>query len=300
MIVTDNISRYYAVNIETGNLLWSKYNNAPFISDVKIKNDKFFVVDSNNVLSCISIKDGSLIWKHKSESSTIKSIKKISIALSENKVIFNNSVGDVNALDIKNGNLVWVTPTANRKNSSKTFLLKLSDLVINNGSVLFSNNNNEFYSINLKTGLNNWKQKINSELRPVIVNDLIFTVTIEGYLVVIDSDSGNIIRITDLFESFNEDSKMRFLTDKKMNPLYIFDKKIKNNETKRLKFKPTGFVVGKDSIYLSTDHGRLFIIDVMTGNTQSILKIDNTRLSRPIALNDNLYITKNNSIIKLN
>ena len=300
LIITDSISKYYAVNIETGDLIWSKYNNAPFISDIKTKGDKFFVVDSNNVLSCFSIYDGTLIWSHKSENSTIKSIKKISIALNKDRIIFNNSVGDVNALDINNGNLIWLTPTADRQSSSKPFLLKLSDLVINNGSVLFSNNNNEFYSINIQTGFNNWKQKINSELRPIVVNNLIFTVTIEGYLVVIDSKSGNIIRITDLFESFNKDSKIRFFTDKKMNPLYIFDKEIHSDKTNRPKFKPTGFIVGKDNIYLSTDHGRLFIVDVVSGNTQSILKIDNTKISRPIVLNNNLFITKNNSIIKLN
>ena len=37
LIVTDSISKYYALNIETGEILWTKYNNAPFISDIKIK-----------------------------------------------------------------------------------------------------------------------------------------------------------------------------------------------------------------------------------------------------------------------
>ena len=100
LIVTDSISKYYALNIETGEILWTKYNNAPFISDIKIKDSKFYVVDSNNVLSCISIIDGSLIWQYKSENNIIKSIKKISIVIDKEIVIFNNSVGDVNALNL--------------------------------------------------------------------------------------------------------------------------------------------------------------------------------------------------------
>ena len=66
LIVVDNISKYYALNIQTGELLWTNYNNAPFISDIKIKDNNFFVVDSNNVLKCISLKDCTLIWEYKS------------------------------------------------------------------------------------------------------------------------------------------------------------------------------------------------------------------------------------------
>ena len=42
------------------------------------------------------------------------------------------------------------------------------------------------------------------------------------------------------------------------------------------------------------------IIDIFTGKTKSILKIDNDKISRPFVLKKNLYIIKENSIIKLN
>ena len=191
LVVTDNISKYYALNIDTGELLWSKYNNAPFISDVKILNDKFFAIDSNNIIKCFSIKDGSLLWKYKTESRIIKSSKKLSIAIKDNILIFNNSIGDINALDANTGNLIWLTPTVNSQDLIQSFLLKSSDLVINNDSVLFSNNSNQFFSIELKTGVINWKQKINSDLRPTIINDLIFTISLEGFLIVIPSNTSS-------------------------------------------------------------------------------------------------------------
>ena len=42
------------------------------------------------------------------------------------------------------------------------------------------------------------------------------------------------------------------------------------------------------------------IIDVITGRTKSMLKIDNDKISRPFVLDQNLYIIKENSIIRLN
>ena len=68
---------------------------------------------------------------------------------------------------------------------------------------------------------------------------------------------------------------------------------------KRNKIKPVGFIIGVNNIYLTTENGRLLVIDIKTGKTNSILKIDSDKISRPFALNKNLFVVKNNAIIKL-
>ena len=67
------------MDINTGELLWSKNNSAHFNSQVKVYKDKFFAIDTKNVLRCYSIKDGSEIWKIKTERALIKSTKKLSL-----------------------------------------------------------------------------------------------------------------------------------------------------------------------------------------------------------------------------
>ena len=64
--------------------------------------------------------------------------------------------------------------------------------------------------------------------------------------------------------------------------------------------KPVGFILGSKNIYLTTDNGKLLIIDIRTGKTNSIIKIDNNKISRPFILNKNLFVIKDNSIMKLN
>ena len=71
-------------------------------------------------------------------------------------------------------------------------------------------------------------------------------------------------------------------------------------ENKRSKIKPVGFIVGTKNIYLTTDNGLLILIDISSGRSSSILKVDNEKISRPFILNKNLFIIKDNSIIKLN
>ncbi len=274
LVVVDSISKFYAMDINTGELLWSKNNSAHFNSQVKVYKDKFFAIDSKNVLRCYSIKDGSEIWKIKTERSLIKSTKKLSLLIVDNIVYFNNSIGDITAVDIDNGELLWLTPTQSSEVYGQSFFIKSSNLVANNNSIFLSNNENGFFSLDIKTGILNWKQNINSTLTPTLVDNLIFTITMEGFLVVIDRRQGNIIRITDIFKQFKK--------------------------KKRSKIKPVGFILGSENIYLTTSHGRLMIIDVTLGRTISMLKIDNDKISRPFVLNQNLYIIKENSIIRLN
>jgi len=274
LVVVDSISKYYAMSIKTGELLWSKNHSAHFNSQVKVYRDKFFAIDSQNVLRCYSIKDGTELWKIETEKLLIKSVKKLSLLIIDNKVYFNNSIGDITAVDIESGDLLWLTPTQSSEIYGQSFFIKSSNLVANNNSIFLSNNNNDFFSLDVKTGILNWKHKINSTLTPTLVDNLIFTITMEGFLVVIDSRQGNIIRITDIFRQFKK--------------------------KKRSKIKPVGFILGSENIYLTTDHGRLMIIDVTLGRTISILKIDNDKISRPFVLNQNLYIIKENSIIRLN
>ena len=274
LIVIDNVAKYYAINIDTGELLWTKTNIVPFNSNIKIKNDNFYVVDYKNVLRSISIQTGSEIWSLKTDESLTKSNTEISIALDKKNIYFNNSIGDITAVDIKSGQLVWQLPTQNNNFSLKAFQLSNSELVINDGTIFFSNNKNECYSIDAATGLINWKNEISSDLKPVIIGKFLITISEKGYLYVVDKKTGNIIRINDLFINY---------------------KKIKRDQ-----IKPTGFLVSMNKIYLTNDDGKLIIINGNDGSILETIKISGGRISKPFINEDKLFLINNGSIIKFN
>ena len=111
LIIADNIAKLYAVDINTGELLWTNKNNSPFNSQVKVYKDKIYVIDFENTLRAYSINDGKEIWNRKTQNSLIRSQKKLSLIILDEKIYFNNSLGDISAIDINNGNLIWQTPT---------------------------------------------------------------------------------------------------------------------------------------------------------------------------------------------
>ena len=274
LIVTDNLARYYAINVDTGKTIWSKSNIAPFNSQVKIFKDKFFAIDFENVLRCFSIKDGNEIWNFKTEKSFLKSQQKLSFIINNNKIVFINTLGDLTSVDIETGNLVWQTPTQSSTIIENYFSLKNSDLISANNLIFFSNNQNEFFAVDENNGGINWIQNLNSNLRPTFVDGLVFTVTLEGYLVAIDSRNGNIVRMT--------------------NVLSII------NNYKKKNIKPEGFIISNDKIFLSLNNGRLVVIETLTGKPTDVVKIDSQKISRPYILNNEMFIVRDNAIIKLN
>ena len=200
--------------------------------------------------------------------------KKQSLILKDEKAYFSNSIGDVTAVNISNGKIIWQTPTQSNVLFGSTFFLKLSDIVSDNDSIFVSNNNNQFFSIDLLTGAINWKQDLNSELRPALIGDYLVTISDKGLLIILNKETGQIIRINDLFKNIKEKRKKNY--------------------------QPTGFLVGKFNIYLSTINGRILVINFKEGKIEKMLKLDNNKLQRPIYFNKSLYIAKDNSIIRLN
>ena len=274
LLVTDSIAKYYSININSGELNWSKNNTYPFNSDIKKHKDKFFVIEYKNTLRCYEIKNGNECWNLKTEDSFTISNSKLSLIIVDDLVVFSNSIGDITAADIETGIIIWQLPTQSSSIINETYNFKISKLVSDGSSIYFSNNKNEFYSIDLKNGIINWKNEISSNITPVITGNLIFTVSEDGYLLAIEKNKGNIIRVTDLLKNY----------------------KLK----KRKDIKPVGFAIDDTTLYLTNSDGKMILADLSIGNIKTIEKVSGDFVSRPFIFNQNLFVIRNGSIVQYN
>ena len=274
LIIADNIGKYYLLNIDNGELIWMKNNVYPFNSEIRKFEDKFFIVDYKNILRCFYIKNGSECWNFATEDSLTISTNKYSIITYKDIVVFNNSIGDITAINTLSGLIQWQLPTQSNKIVNESYNFKNSKLVKDKETIFFSNNKNQFYSINIKTGIPKWVNNINSHLTPILVGEYIFTVSDDGYLYTIQKNQGNIIRINDVYKFYKE--------------------------KKRNKTKPVGIIVGQDKLYLSNSDGNILIIDLESGKILRIEKISRNQISKPFIYNESLFLIKNGSIIKYN
>ena len=128
------------------------------------------------------MKNGEEIWNFQTETALIRSQKRLSMVIVEDVIYFNNSLGDISAVRINDGELLWQLPTQSDVLYESAFSLETSDIITDNNDLFFSNNKNQFFSIDIKSGSFNWENSINSNLRPTVVENFIISVSLEGYL----------------------------------------------------------------------------------------------------------------------
>jgi len=175
---------------------------------------------------------------------------------------------------LKLGLITWQLPTQSTSIKNETFNFKISKLVSDGNSIFFSNNKNEFYSIDLKTGNTNWINEINSNIKPILIENLIITISNEGFLYLFDKNKGNIVRVTDLYKNYK-------------------DKKRKN-------INPIGFVIGNKNLFLTNSDGKMIVARIKDGKIIKIEKVSGGLVSEPFIFNNNLYVVRNGSIVQYN
>jgi len=231
------------------------------------------LINQDNRLLSLSTKDGSIIWDIRSTSSFIKSQNFLSLALSkQGDVIAITSSGDLLKVNSINGNIDWSLNTLGTVLAATDFF-KSSDIVIINESIIFSTQSSIF-SYNLNNGSTNWERDISSIGTPIVNEGNIFFVTENGYFVIINKDTGEIISSTNI---------LKILKKKKQFT------------------KIAGFIMGSGKIYSVTSNGYLIVSSAISGKVENFIKVGDPITSVPVINNGKLFIyTENSRILGFN
>ena len=272
--VADNIGFIYALSFNTGKLLWIKNHGVPLKSNIKIFNDRIYLINQDNRIICLKASDGSKIWDIRSVSSFIKSQGFLSVAISKKgNVLSINSSGDLFKVNGENGSIYWSTNISGSLYEHGTDFFKSTDIVIVNEDIIFSAGSS-ILSHKINSGRQNWQKEINSASAPIVLGSQIFFVSDNGYFIIMEKDTGEIISSTNI---------LKILKNKKQ------------------KTKIVGFIMGSGKIYSVTLNGYLIVSSANSGKVESFKKIGDPIISNPIINNGSLFIlTEDSRIIGFN
>ena len=270
IFVSDNIGFIYALHFETGEIIWLKNIEVPLKSNIKVSDDKIYLINQENRILCLDVKTGIKIWDYRSVASFIKLPNLLSTAIANNDVLVAlTSSGDLLKLNAKNGRVYWVVSAIASNYAHDDDFFSSSEIVLDQNSVIFSAGS-KFYSFNLSNGYLNWEINVSSNNTPIIDGENIFIVTENGFFVNIEKSSGKIIWIVNI---------LKILKERKQNT------------------KVTGIVMGSGKIYATTENGYLISSSASTGEVISSKKIGDNIITNPIISNGSLYILTENSRI---
>ena len=272
--VADNIGFVYSLNLKTGKVIWLKSLGIPIKSNIKIFENKIFLINQDNKIFCLDSENGNKIWDVRTLSSFIKSQNFLGMAISKNGILFAlTSSGELIKINASNGGVYWSLNTAGSMHANEADFFKSSDVVISGDEIILSTLSSTI-SLNSKDGYFNWEKEIASTNNPIIDGRNIFLVTDNGYFINLDKKTGKTIWSVNL---------------------------LKNLKNRKQKTKVTGFILGSGKIYATTLNGFLIVCSATTGKIELSKKVGDKIIASPIIANNSLFIlTEKSKILGFN
>ena len=274
--IADNIGYVYAYNYKANNIIWAKNYKIPFSSNLKIFKNKLVVSNHNNNLYILDKNTGNLLKLIPTEETSIKNQFINNLSINENgKLFFLNSFGTLYSIDLNNLVINWF----NNINQSLDFLpsnLFFGSKIVNSDREVIISSNSKTYLIDTETGSILKRFNFSTALKPIIINDIIFFITKNNFLIALNLTTKQIIYSYDLAQI--EDISTKFLKKDIYKDIMILDNKI--------------FVFLKNSRILEFS---------IKGEFLELSKLPSKIYSSPISIeNSILYLNYQNKLIILN
>ena len=198
----DNLGYLYSLNYKTGKLLWAKYYNIPFSSNLKIYKNKIAVSNQNNNLKIFNKNTGELVQLIPTEETTVKTEFKNSLSMNNyNSLFFLNSFGSLYSINFDTMKVNWFN------NFNQSFQLSSTNLffgnqILNNDEVIILSSNNKTYLIDQKNGSVIKSFNFSTKIKPIIIENYIFLLTENDFLIALDITEKKIIYSHDISNYF--------------------------------------------------------------------------------------------------
>ena len=256
-----------ALDAATGNRLWRVNLGVPLRGAPAVADDQLFVISQDNQLFSLSLQDGSTQWDMAATVETSGLFGAAAPAVSQGTVVAGFSSGELLALRVENGRVVWQDALA--RTGISTSVATLSDIdaspVIDHGQVFAIGKGGRMAALELNTGQRMWEVNIAGTATPAVAGDWVFVVTDEAKVVCLARNSGKVRWIAEL-------------------PAF------KDKKDKKGLISWSGPVVTSGRLVLVNSRGNMLELSVADGSTQKTTKLSAGTYLPPVVANKTLYI----------
>ena len=271
--VSDNLGYVYALDYKNNKILWAKDYKIPFRSNLKISNNKLIVSNLNNILYFLNKKNGDTLKLIPTEETVIKNQFINNLSLNDKSLFFLNTYGSLYSIDTKTMKINWFFNLNQSIDMNASNLFSGSVIVNNKKDKIVVSSNQYTYIIDLKSGSIIYKKNFIPIIKPIIVNEYLFTLTNNNLLICMNLSNGNILY------SYNVNEKISQFLDIKRKKVLYKDFMIANNQI--IIFLKNSYVVKFN----------------LNGNIDEVNKLPTKINSNPIIIDNSiLYLDSKNKI----
>tara|TARA_Y100000389_G_C17468006_1_gene527488 strand:+ start:2686 stop:3945 length:1260 start_codon:yes stop_codon:yes gene_type:complete len=204
----------YLIEPNKNEVIWkSESQNIPLrtkgSSMPSIVSNSVFIARDNGSIASYNVIDGTLQWftilSSRAGRNDLESQRdaEMNIVFDDNKLFYGHFQGELNALDIGTGDIIWSSPFS-----------FINDILIDNNSIIGSTSNNFLISLDQASGFLNWRNQFSDKIitQPFIIGNTVMVFTTDGTLMAYRRDDG-----TKLYEKefgFDLHPQTKFITNK--------------------------------------------------------------------------------------
>jgi len=243
---------------------------------LKLSKNILFASNQNNDLYFFDKKNGNLLKSIPTEQTIVKNNFINNLSLNDNSLFFLNTYGSLYSVDIDSMKLKWFLNINQSLDINPSNLFSGNQITVSNNKLVVSSN--EFtYIIETDSGAVLHKKNFSSKLQPTILNNYLFIVSNNNFLIIQNLNDGNIIysqNINQLADQFLE------------------------TKNKKINFKKLMIINGKIFIFLTNSH---FIKINLNGSVIDVTKLPSRLESKPIIIDNSLlYLNDSKKLVVIN
>lgn len=307
LFTADHSGKVVAFDLEDGEKQWSVELDLPVSGGVGYGAEKLVLGTIEGQIYALNAGDGSVLW-----SSTVSSEVVSSPSASEDIVVAHSIDNRLYAFDANTGEELWQhdagAPILSVRGNSSS--------MIRNNRVIAAFDNGKLVVFNAKNGALLWETRLalpkgRTELermidvdgQPIIVGDIIYSVSYQGRIGAFTRGTGKSLWFQDSSSHFSpaySENKL-FVTEAKNNLVRGFKasngQELWNND--QLQYRGlTGPAVFADSLVVADADGFLHLLDMNTGVFIGRVNIRGNGISAPLlVVGDTLIVQANNGLV---
>ena len=279
LYVTSGYRLITALEAATGKTVWEKQIDTQLHSAPTVDDKYVYATDVDNQIFAFKREDGDMDWTYQAIAEPARILKTSSPIVAGDTVYAPFSSGELVALNSTTGAAVWdqVLAQATRTNA----LSEIRDIsgrpVLYNGTVFAASHSGVFQAMNAKTGEPVWTVAADSINTPWVSGDVVFLVSLQGELICVSRESGQIYWIKDLNSNLpkNEQTKKGMMGLGKPKPVTL---------------QWTGPFMASSRLIVLNSLGQAMALDPKTGAAVQTINLGAPTYIAPIAVGDKLFV----------
>jgi outer membrane protein assembly factor BamB len=270
VFVTTGFGNVTAMDPSSGKELWKVDLGVPIMNAPVANGGRVFASTVDNHFFAFAQDDGRQLWDHQGIAVSAGIMSNTSAAVAGDYVIVPYSSGEIFALRVANGHMLW-NDTLTRSGTI-TALSELDDIagkpVLDRDLVIAISHSGVMAAIRLSTGERIWSRDIGGVQTPWVAGDFIYVLTSDSQLLCLTRKEGKVKWMHQLQRFLDEEDKER--------PLVW-----------------AGPVLVSDRLVLVSSHGTAVSVSPYTGDLLGRMEIPGGVFIPPVVADGRLYIYNN-------